>query len=56
MTNQEKLFVSLRKYFLATQDKLAKYKAAGINPPEYLLKNFEDAKRQLDAISETIIR
>jgi hypothetical protein len=53
MTDQEKTFISLQKYFFAVQNKLEKYKMAGINPPEYLLQKFEQTKRRLHIFSKT---
>jgi hypothetical protein len=47
MTEQEKAFIRLQKYFFALQQKLEKYKIAGHNPPEYLLQKFEQTKRRL---------
>jgi len=47
MTEQEKAYISLNKYFLALQHKMTKYKLAGLYPPEYLLKGIEDTKRRL---------
>ncbi len=52
MTDQEKTFISLQKYFFAVQNKLEKYKMAGINPPEYLLQKFEQTKRRLHIFSK----
>jgi hypothetical protein len=52
MTGQEKALFSLQKYFLALQHKLEKYKLAGINPPDFLLQNFEQAKRRLHIFSK----
>ena len=52
MTEQEKAYISLNKYFLALQHKLTKYKMAGHFPPEYLLKRFEDTKRRLRIFSK----
>ena len=54
MTDQEKRFFNAQKYFLALQDKVAKYKRAGMNPPDYLLKNLFDAKNYLDNISKEL--
>ena len=51
MTEQEKAFISLQKYFFALQHKLEKYKMAGHNPPEYLLQKFEETKRRLHIFS-----
>jgi len=53
MTEQEKAFYSLQKYFLALQFKLEKYKLAGSNPPEYLLQKIEQTKRRLYIFSKT---
>jgi hypothetical protein len=52
MTDQEKAFFNLQKYFFAIQHKLEKYKMAGINPPEYLLHKFEQTKRRLHIFSK----
>ena len=52
MTEQEKAFYVLQKYFLAIQHKLAKYKSAGVAPPEYLLEKFEETKRRLHIFSK----
>jgi hypothetical protein len=52
MTEQEKAFYSLQKYFLALKFKLEKYKLAGSNPPEYLLQKFEQTKRRLHVFSK----
>jgi hypothetical protein len=52
MTEQEKAHYSLQRYFLALQYKLALYEMEGLNPPEYLLKNFEDTKRKLHIFSK----
>jgi hypothetical protein len=52
MTEQEKAHYNLEQYFLALQYKLALYEMEGLNPPEYLLKNFEDAKRKLHIFSK----
>ncbi len=47
MTEQEEAYYNLHKYFLALQHKLTLYEMEGINPPEHLLKNFENTKREL---------
>ncbi len=52
MTEQEKAFISLRKYYLFLQHKLTKYEMVGINPPKFILKNFDDAKRRLQIFSK----
>jgi hypothetical protein len=52
MTDKEKTYISLNKYFLALQHKLTRYKMAGLYPPEYLLKSFEDTKRRLRIFSK----
>ena len=52
MTDQEKAYISLQKYFFALQHKLEKYKMAGANPPEYLLQKFEQTKRRLHIFSK----
>jgi hypothetical protein len=52
MTNQEKAYVKLNKYFLAIQTKLTRYKMAGQSPPDYLLQHFEDTKRKLRIFSK----
>ena len=52
MTEQEKAYISLNKYFLALQHKIAKYKMAGLYPPDYLQQRFEDAKRRLRIFSK----
>jgi hypothetical protein len=52
MTDQEKAFISLNRYFLSLQHKLVKYKMAGINPPEYLLQKFDQTKRRLQIFSK----
>jgi hypothetical protein len=54
MTEQEKAFHSLQKYFFEVQDKLEKYKMAGIKPPEYLLHKFEQTKRRLHIFSKAL--
>jgi hypothetical protein len=52
MTDQEKAIVSLNKYFLFLQHKLTKYEMTRLDPPEYLLKKFEDTKRKLRIFSK----
>jgi hypothetical protein len=52
MTDKEKAYISLNKYFLSLQHKLTKYEMTGLNPPEYLLKSFEDTKRRLRIFSK----
>ena len=52
MTDQQKAFISLQKYFFALQLKLEKYKMAGHKPPEYLLQKFEQTKRRLHIFSK----
>jgi hypothetical protein len=52
MTEQEKAYIILNKYFLSLQHKLTRYKIAGLNPPEYLLERFEHAKRRLRIFSK----
>lgn len=52
MTEQEKAYISLNKYFLALQHKMTKYKMAGLHPPDYLQQRFEDAKRRLRIFSK----
>ena len=47
MVDEEKTYISLKKYFLFLNYKLAKYEMKGINPPEHLLKKIEDTKRKL---------
>ena len=54
MTEQEKAYMSLNKYFLSLQHKLTKFKMAGMEPPEYLLQNFEDAKRKMRIFSKAL--
>ena len=54
MTDQEKTFFTAKRYFLALQDKVRKYKMAGMIPPDYLLKNLFDAKYYLDEISKEL--
>lgn len=54
MTDQEKKIWGVQKYFWFLQEKLIKYKMSGQNPPEHLLKHFEDAKRALRSISEAL--
>ena len=39
---------------MTIQDKVAKYKMAGMIPPDYLLKNLFYAKRYLDEISKEL--
>ena len=52
MTNQEKAYIGLHKYFLSLQHKLARYGIAGVKPPEYLLERFEQTKRRLRIFSK----
>jgi hypothetical protein len=52
MTDQEKNFISLQKFFFALQDKMEKYKMAGRRPPAYLLQKFEQTKRELHFFSK----
>jgi hypothetical protein len=52
MTEQEKAYYGLQQYFLALQYKLTLYEMEKLNPPEYLLKNFEDTKRKLHIFSK----
>jgi hypothetical protein len=52
MTNQEKAYISLQKHVLSLQHQLIKYKIARIDPPDYLLKKFEVAKRRLRIFSK----
>ena len=47
MTDQEKAYFSLRKYFVSLQHKLTRYKIAGLDPPDYLKEKFEDTKRKI---------
>ena len=47
MNEQEKAYIHLNRYFLSLQHKLEKYRMSGMEPPEYLLQHFEDAKRKL---------
>ena len=54
MTEQEKQFYAAQRYFWALQEKLRKYRMSGQNPPEYLLKNYEDAKRTMNYYSEML--
>jgi hypothetical protein len=54
MTEQEKAYYDLHRYFLALQHKLTLYEMEEINPPEFLLKNLEDTKRQLEIISKSL--
>jgi hypothetical protein len=54
MTEQEKAYMSLNKYFLSLQHKLEKYKLAGINPPEYLLQKFDQTKQRLHIFSKAL--
>ena len=52
MTKQEKAYISISKYFLALQHKLAKYRMDGIDPPEDLLQKFEETNRRLRIFSK----
>jgi len=52
MTNQEKAYISLNKYFSALQLKIKRYLMAGQYPPDYLQQNFEDTKRKLRIFSK----
>lgn len=52
MTDQKKAFISLQKIFFELQDKLNKYKMAGISPPGYLLQHYEQTKRRLHIFSK----
>ena len=52
MTNQEKAYIKLNKYFQALQFKITKYLMAGQYPPDYLQQNFEDTKRRLRIFSK----
>ena len=54
MTDQEKAYVIQNKYFLALQNKIARYKIAGLNPPDYLQQRFEVAKRRLRILSKAL--
>jgi hypothetical protein len=54
MTDEEKKFLGVQKYYLSLKKKLAKFKAAGLNPPEYLLKNFEHAKHAMDYLAKEL--
>ena len=54
MTDQEKHFYAVQRYFLVLQEKVKKYKKSGQNPPEYLLKHYEDAKREMNYLSEAL--
>ena len=54
MTEQERQYFIAQKYFLALADMLARYKAGGKNPPEYLLKNIKDAKCEMNNIAEAL--
>ena len=52
MTDQEKAYIKLNKYFLALQTKLTRYKIDGLKPPDYLLERFEQTKRRLQIFSK----
>jgi hypothetical protein len=52
MTEQEKTYISLNEHFLALLNYLEKYKMTGLNPPDYLLQEFEDTKRKLRIFSK----
>lgn len=54
MTDQEKTYISLSKNFLSLQYKLTKYEMSGLNPPEDLLKTFQDTKRRLRILSKAL--
>jgi hypothetical protein len=54
MNEQEKQFFVAQRYFLALVDKMAKYTVYGQNPPEYLLKSYEDAKCELNYHSKVL--
>ena len=54
MTDQEKAYISLRKYYLAMQHKLTKFKLGGKNPPDYLQKNLQDLKRKLHLFEKSL--
>ena len=54
MNEKEKQFFVAQKYFLALVDKMATYTVRGQNPPEYLLKNYEDAKCELNYHSKAL--
>ena len=52
MTEQEKAYYDLQKYFLSLQHKLEKYKMTGIKPPEHLLQKLDQTKRRLHIFSK----
>ena len=52
MTDQEKAYIKLNKYFLVLQTKLTQYKIAGLKPPDYLLERFKQTKRRLQIFSK----
>lgn len=54
MTDQEKQFYAVQKYFLSLQEKVKKFKMSRQKPPEYLLKNYEDAEREMNYLSEAL--
>jgi hypothetical protein len=54
MTDQEKAYFSLNKYFLSLQHKLTEYEMSRQNPPSYLVKHFEAAKRRLRIFSKAL--
>ena len=56
MTEQEKAFHGLQKLVFELQEKLDRYKMAGIDPPEYLSQKFEQTKRRLHIFSKALER
>ena len=54
MTEQEKYFISLQKLFFELKNELKKYKMIGHNPPDSLLKQYDDAKRELNYLADAL--
>ena len=54
MTEQEKYFINLQKLFFELQKELKKYKMVGHNPPDCLLKKYEEAERELNYLSQAL--
>jgi hypothetical protein len=54
MTDQEKEYLKINKYYLAIQTKLTRYKMAGQSPPDYLLQQLKDTKRKLAIFSKAL--
>ena len=54
MTDQEKQFYAIQRYFLTLQKKINKLKTCGQKPPEYLWKHYKDAEREMNYLSEAL--